>query len=404
MTNTQNKNMKMRKLKRAVIKEELVELTGDFKEAIVLNQLIYWSERVKDSDQFLVEEIERKRKYADGSVESKEDIEENLKNGWIYKTADEMVDEVMLTVSSRTIDRIFVSLVEKEYISRRRNPKYKWDKTWQYRVNLNKIQIELNKLNYTLEGYSLINFNGDDDNEGSNEESENDGNNLGETPEKPDNDGVVEPKRQNDVSSRQNDVSSRQGDVSSRQGDESSRQGVGAIPEITTEITPKTTTEITSYSSSSYEEGNTEEEEEINNNVIPVKSFKKNNSSKKEQSSTTKQNRFLQITTANKVMTDIAQLLGKSGVPFEVVLDIIIGIEDRYIEADYQIAREQLEHCVAKEEIEPIYNFTEYYLNGLQTRSENKRIYTTDYVPEEYLSKEDDIRIPMYNWVTGENM
>lgn len=52
---TDNLNVKMRKLKRAVIKEELVELTGDFKEAVVLNQLIFWSERVKDSDQFIHE-------------------------------------------------------------------------------------------------------------------------------------------------------------------------------------------------------------------------------------------------------------------------------------------------------------------------------------------------------------
>ena len=50
------------KLKRAVIKEELVELTGDFKKAVILNQLIYWSERVDDFHDFIKEENKRKNK------------------------------------------------------------------------------------------------------------------------------------------------------------------------------------------------------------------------------------------------------------------------------------------------------------------------------------------------------
>ncbi len=144
-----------RKLKRAIIKEELVSLTGDFKQAVVLNQFIYWSERVKDSKRFMEEEIERSRKFADGSVENAEDISESLTNGWIWKTAEEMVDEVMLTVSKTTMQRIIDSLVDKDWLNRRRNPKYHWDKTYQYRVNLNKIQTDLFTLGFSLEGYSL---------------------------------------------------------------------------------------------------------------------------------------------------------------------------------------------------------------------------------------------------------
>ena len=36
------------------------------------------------------------------------------------------------------------------------NPKYKWDKTYQYRVNLYKIQLDLGKMGYVLEGYKLL--------------------------------------------------------------------------------------------------------------------------------------------------------------------------------------------------------------------------------------------------------
>lgn len=187
-----------RKLKRAVIKEELVSLTGDFKQAIVLNQFIYWSERVKDSKNFMEEEIERGRKFSDGSVETPEDISESLLNGWIYKTAEEMIEEVMLTISKTSMQRVIDSLVESEWLNRRKNPKYKWDKTYQYRLNLNKIQTDLLAIGFALEGYSL---------------------------QKEDDES---PKVQNESSRIQNE--------SSRVQNESSRvQFEPAIPEITTE-------------------------------------------------------------------------------------------------------------------------------------------------------------------------
>lgn len=77
----------MRKLKRVVVKEELVALTGKVDHAIVLNQFIYWSERVKDVDAYLKEEMERIRQFSDGSIENEDDIRENLTNGWISSIA-----------------------------------------------------------------------------------------------------------------------------------------------------------------------------------------------------------------------------------------------------------------------------------------------------------------------------
>src|SRR5699024_10038969 len=144
----------MKQLKRVVIKEELVELTGKVNHAIVLNQMIYWSERTKDAKIFFEEEYKRSRECAEGT-ESQEEMIETLKNGWIYKKSDEMIQDTMLDVSRKTMDRIFEKLCDNDWLQRRRNPKYKWDKTWQYRVNLNKIQQDLHKLGYPLEGYTL---------------------------------------------------------------------------------------------------------------------------------------------------------------------------------------------------------------------------------------------------------
>jgi len=139
----------MKKLKRIVIKEELVALTGDFKLAIVLNQMLYWSERVADFDQFLIEEKNRmKEENEDGhSLE--------FRHGWIYKSAQQLAEECMITKSETTMRRYLDQLVSKGWLMQRNNPVYKWDKTFQYRVNLQKIEQDLQNLGYALEGYPL---------------------------------------------------------------------------------------------------------------------------------------------------------------------------------------------------------------------------------------------------------
>ena len=62
----------------------------------------------------------------------------------------------MIGMSKATIGKYIKQLVEAGYLSQRRNPKYKWDKTLQYRVDLYKIQKDLAKLGYALEGYKLL--------------------------------------------------------------------------------------------------------------------------------------------------------------------------------------------------------------------------------------------------------
>ena len=193
----------MKKLKRVVVKEELVALTGKVDQAIVLNQFIYWSERVKDVDKYLEEEVERARKFSDGSVESEEDLKERLSKGWIYKTAPAMKEECMFEKSSTTMERIMNVLVDKGWLDRRRNPKYKWDKTYQYRVNILKIQQDLMKLGYALEGYSL----------------------------------GVENKQESDESPNlQNEPSRLQNEPSKLQNEGLRLQNEAAIPEITSKI------------------------------------------------------------------------------------------------------------------------------------------------------------------------
>jgi len=133
-----------KKTKKVVIKEELVKLTGDYKLAIVLNQMIYWSERIADFDEFIKEEQD---------AFNKEVIDQEYQYGWIYKSALELSDECMITNSETTMRRYLTKLVETGYLYERKNPKFRWDKTMQYRLNVKKLQIDLHQIGFELEGY-----------------------------------------------------------------------------------------------------------------------------------------------------------------------------------------------------------------------------------------------------------
>lgn len=135
------------KLKRVVIKEELVELTGNYKLALVLNQLLYWTERVGPKRYNLFAKEEKNRNIEDT---------DNLKGGWVYKKAEEIADELMIGVTPKTARNWLKELEDQDYILSRKNPKQKWNHTKEYRVNLLKIQSDLQDLGFNLEGYINI--------------------------------------------------------------------------------------------------------------------------------------------------------------------------------------------------------------------------------------------------------
>ena len=120
--------------------------------AMILQQFIYWSERRKDADKFIQEEINIAQKYGNEKTGNSASLE--LSYGWIYKKTEELAEELMLNLTRVTVRKHIVSLVTAGFIDERRNPKFKWDQTVQYRLNLNNICIALNKMGYNLEGYS----------------------------------------------------------------------------------------------------------------------------------------------------------------------------------------------------------------------------------------------------------
>ncbi len=136
-----------KKLKRVPLKEELVSLTGCFIKALILQQFLYWSERVSDFDDFILEEKERSP-----------ELELELRHGWIYKSTEQLHDELMFgdSLSPRTVKRRLDEIVNGGYLVSRNNPNHKWDRCLQYRPDIIKIQINLQEIGYALEGYPLF--------------------------------------------------------------------------------------------------------------------------------------------------------------------------------------------------------------------------------------------------------
>lgn len=183
----------MKREKIAVLREGLLALTGNVNAAIILNQFIYWAECKAESDAMYVKEY--------GDVIFKPSF------GWIYKSSVELADETMLGLSPASMRKFIKQLVDAGFLAERRNPKFKWDRTMQYNVNLKLIQQELQKIGFALSGYK---FNIDDiakKDYNSNMEDE-----KNENP-------FLKNKNQNSESKNQNTKNSK------------------AIPEITTKIT-----------------------------------------------------------------------------------------------------------------------------------------------------------------------
>ncbi len=84
----------------SVIRREFVTLTGDHFSAVVLNQLLYWTLRVKDFDLYLEEE--RTQGEDPGSFQ----------HGWIYKTAIELNEETMLGITHPTMRKYLKLLID----------------------------------------------------------------------------------------------------------------------------------------------------------------------------------------------------------------------------------------------------------------------------------------------------
>ena len=139
-------------MKRVVIKEELVALTGDWLSAAILDKLLCLSERTREIDDYLEKE---RRKAESGGWHDIVDALDQIppRQGWTYKTLSELVEELVQCAAGNSIRLRIKELVDKGFLQERNNPHDALDRTLQYQPNVTFIQQELAKLGYVLEGY-----------------------------------------------------------------------------------------------------------------------------------------------------------------------------------------------------------------------------------------------------------
>jgi hypothetical protein len=125
-----------------ILREGLVSATGHHVEAMILQRFLCWTERLWDFDQFMYEE----RTYGD------RDIQGALpESGWVEKTTDDLLKELISPVSRHAIRRGLKSLVRKAFLYAREDPVYPWEHALQYRVNFVKLQKATARRGYILD-------------------------------------------------------------------------------------------------------------------------------------------------------------------------------------------------------------------------------------------------------------
>jgi hypothetical protein len=114
--------------KKVVLREDFMELTKDINQALVLSQMLYWTKKIDNLNDMILEENKRLAEHGQPQIE--------YFHGWIWKSARQMKEELFHALSEDAIQRAFVALADKGIFIKRRNPNFKYDRTLQYRIDL----------------------------------------------------------------------------------------------------------------------------------------------------------------------------------------------------------------------------------------------------------------------------
>lgn len=144
-----------RKLKRVIIREEYVALTGDYKKAVILHELEYRQSKTYDLDGYLEEE---------GLRMAQQGSTANIlpARGWFRRPAEQLSKDTLLNLSASNILTHIQFLIQRGWLQERKNPDELRDRTKQYRLDLCQLKTDLEMIGYQLEGWSLESLRGEE--------------------------------------------------------------------------------------------------------------------------------------------------------------------------------------------------------------------------------------------------
>jgi len=135
------------RMKKAVLREDMMELTQDVTQALVLGQMLYWTKTLDKVNDWLFEENKR--------LAEVELPQHEYNYGWIYKSAREMREDLMNAFSEDAIQRAFSALVTKGVLMKRNNPIVRYDRKLQYRVDIVFLRRLLKDRGYEMTDFQL---------------------------------------------------------------------------------------------------------------------------------------------------------------------------------------------------------------------------------------------------------
>jgi hypothetical protein len=136
------------KMKKAVLREDMMALTQDVTQALVLGQMLYWTKTLDEVNDWLFEENKR---LAESELPQYE-----YNCGWIYKSAREMRGDLMNAFSEDAIQRAFSALVTKGVLMKRHNPLLRYDRKLHYRIDILLLRRLLKDRGYEMTDFQLV--------------------------------------------------------------------------------------------------------------------------------------------------------------------------------------------------------------------------------------------------------
>jgi hypothetical protein len=134
-------------MKKAVLREDMMALTQEVTQAMVLGQMLYWTKTLDKVNDWLFEENKR--------LAEVELPQHEYNYGWIYKSAREMREDLMNAFSEDAIQRAFSALVTKGVLMKRNNPIVRYDRKLQYRIDIVFLRRLLKDRGYEMTDFQL---------------------------------------------------------------------------------------------------------------------------------------------------------------------------------------------------------------------------------------------------------
>jgi len=120
-----------------LIREDYLKICGDIPSATLLAIFEFWTNIRIGENEFKKQENEVRIKENKPLLEYEE---------WIYKTYDNLINDSLKFLKRHEIVSGLKKLKELGFIETRSNPKYKWDRTIQYKLNTTNIQKSINHI------------------------------------------------------------------------------------------------------------------------------------------------------------------------------------------------------------------------------------------------------------------